>query len=173
MRGRLPAPLVHRRPLISLASLDSFPSGGSLFSWGATIRRAYLRACRGHQAPRNNAPCRAGACALRPISPSVICFANATSLVRGRLFPLAPSDEGAVERSETGGEIAPVSLWGASGMLRPTYNRRTPPPVGRFHTFIGNRAVLRPFPATKKGPLLTQRTCFCDHRTCPDVFLPI
>ena len=26
------------------------------------------------------------------------------------VFSLAPSDEGAVERSETGGEIAPVSL---------------------------------------------------------------
>ena len=47
---------------------------------------------------------------VRPVSPSVICFANDTSLVRGRLFSLAPSDEGAVERSETGGEIAPVSL---------------------------------------------------------------
>ena len=66
---------------------------------------------------------------VRPVSPSVICFANATSLVRGSLFPLAPSDEGRfplsggnVERSETkgvgtlssaarlGGEIAPVSL---------------------------------------------------------------
>ena len=46
---------------------------------------------------------------VRPVSPSVICFANATSLVRGRLFFLAPSDEGAVERSETGGEIAPDS----------------------------------------------------------------
>ena len=85
--------------LISLASLDSFPlEGGSLFAWGATTRRAYLRACRGRQAPRNNAPCRAGACPLRPISPSVICFANATSLVRGRLFAgvfsLTPSDEG-------------------------------------------------------------------------------
>ena len=39
--------------LISLASLDSFPlEGGSLFAWGATTRRAYLRACRGRQAPR-------------------------------------------------------------------------------------------------------------------------
>ena len=51
---------------------------------------------------------------VRPVSPSVICLANATSLVRGRLFAgvfsLAPSDEGAVERSETGGKIAPVSL---------------------------------------------------------------
>ena len=44
----------------------------------------------------------------RPVSPSVICFANATSLVRGRLFSLAPSDEGRfplsggnVEHSET------------------------------------------------------------------------
>ena len=35
---------------------------------------------------------------LHPVSPSVICFANATSLVRGRLFAgvfsLTPSDEG-------------------------------------------------------------------------------
>ena len=39
--------------LISLALLDSFPlEGGSLFAWGATTRRAYLRACRGRQAPR-------------------------------------------------------------------------------------------------------------------------
>ena len=92
--------------------------------WGATTRRAYLRACRGRQAPRNNAPCRAGACPLRPISPSVICFANATSLVRGRLFR----------------------------RFRPPYTPKTPRPVGRFHTFIGNRAVLRPLSDTNRGP---------------------
>ena len=31
---------------------------------------------------------------VRPVSPSVICFANATSLVRGRLFPWPPLTRG-------------------------------------------------------------------------------
>ena len=35
MRGHVPVPLVHRRPLISLASLDSFPPKGKLFAGAA------------------------------------------------------------------------------------------------------------------------------------------
>ena len=49
---------------------------------------------------------------VRPVSPSVICFANTTSLVRGRLFR----------------------------RFLPPYTPKTPPIVGRFHTFIGNLA---------------------------------
>ena len=61
---------------------------------------------------------------VRPVSPSVICFANATSLARGRLFR----------------------------RFHPPYTPKTPPIVGRFHAFIGNRAVLRLFPDTRTGP---------------------
>ena len=47
--------------------------GEALCAWGATNRRALLHC---------------------PISPSVICFANATSLVRGRLFSWPPLTRG-------------------------------------------------------------------------------
>ena len=62
---------------------------------------------------------------VRPVSPSVICFANATSLVRGRLFR----------------------------RFHPPYTPKTLPPVGRFYTFIGNRAVLRLFSREKAAGL--------------------
>ena len=58
--------------LISLTSLDSFPLEGGSHYGTRNVR------------PYGTAPSPDGL--IRPISPSVICFANSTSLVRGRLF---------------------------------------------------------------------------------------
>ena len=74
--------------------------------------------------------------------------------------PEAVTDEGTtygafpvngIPQSPPCGGDSPLSQGGRARMVRPTYNRRTLPPVGRFHTFIGNRAVLRSFPDTKNG----------------------
>ena len=58
--------------------------GEALCAWGATNRRALLHC---------------------PISPSVICFANATSLVRGRLF-CGPPPSAALCLPPIGGKVA-------------------------------------------------------------------
>ena len=46
----------------------------------------------------------------------------------------------------------PSSEGGFFAGFTPPYTPGTPRLVGRFHTFIGNRAVLRPFPDTNRGP---------------------
>ena len=119
MRGEKVGSITPVGTLISLASLDSFPlKGGSLFCVGRDdSARPGPCACRGRQAPRKYTPWGrianikrrrglappynialtahyAHRAALRFVSPSVICFANATSLVRGRLFPWPPLTRG-------------------------------------------------------------------------------
>ena len=61
---------------------------------------------------------------VHPVSPSVICFANATSLVRGRLF------EGVYEACDDEGrslpDAPPAGRWGH----RPLREHAPPSPVG-------------------------------------------
>ena len=72
--------------------------------------------------------------------------------------PEAVTDEGTtygafpvngIPQSPPCGGDSPLSQGGRARMVRPTYNRRTLPPVGRFHTFIGNLAPSCPILAAK------------------------